>query len=49
MEIKKKKKVRERERMKQCKVGHTFVMKSKPNPSVCVRWNYLILLAWESL
>lgn len=46
---KKKKKVRERERMKQCKVGHTFVMKSKPNPSVCVRWNYLILLAWESL
>ena len=46
---KKKKKERERERMKQCKVGHTFVIKSKPNLSVCVRWNYLILLAWESL
>lgn len=39
----------ERERMKQCKVGHTFVIKSKPNPSVCVRGNYLILLACESL
>ena len=35
--------------MKQRKVGHTFVIKSKPNAGVCVRWNYLILLAWESL
>lgn len=35
--------------MKQCKVGHTFVIKSKPNPSVCVRLDYLILLACESL
>lgn len=35
--------------MKQCKVGHTFVVESKPNPSVCVRWNYLILLVCESL
>jgi len=46
------KKRRDRERgarEKQCKVGHTFVIKSKPNASVCVRWNYLILLAWESL
>lgn len=32
-----------------CQVGHTFVIKSKPNPSVCVRWNYLILLVCESL
>lgn len=40
---------RERERLKQCKVGHTFIIKSKPNPSVCARWNYLILLACESL
>lgn len=43
------KKKREGARAKQCKVGHTFVIKSKPNASVCVRWNYLILLAWESL
>lgn len=47
--IETKKKKKKRERMKQCQVGHTFVVKSKPNPSVCVRWNYLILLACESL
>ena len=39
------KKKREGARAKQCKVGHTFVIKSKPNASVCVRWNYLILFS----
>lgn len=35
--------------MQQRKVGHTCVVKSKPCPGVCGRWNYLILLAGKAL